>query len=29
MSFMWKLQQEIQPFAEFAPDFLEINCNKS
>lgn len=29
MSFMKKLQQEIQSFAEFAPDSLEINCGRS
>lgn len=29
MPFMQKLQREIQPFAEFAPDSLEINCSKS
>jgi len=29
MSFMQKLKQEIKPFAEFAPDSLEINCSKS
>lgn len=28
MSFMQKLHQEIQPFAESAPDYLEISCSK-